>query len=339
MKLRVFLVAVCVLLPTVLARSVQYDAEQMGKLVPQRGTFKHKRKISELHDAYKRQSTLLVEVPLPIGGMERLMTTSAMSLQCFFVYPEYDPQMPQLVGMAIVSQSNGWKYLRGASVYGMADGDPVELGNFENVQADVVFGSNVRERLFAAVPVSKFLKLANGRNISFQIAGREFRMKEDCGEALRDFASRMRKSDGSLKIQGAIEPERREETSIRSMSNASSAFDYKDMDVRKENGTVTVRPKGEAETGPTGTAMPAPPSVTQMPAPIASGAKVKWTLETTPPGATITIDGIEVGKTPQTITLTSGTHRVSVSLYGYKSWERELAVTEGKMTLRLEAAW
>ncbi len=124
----------------------------------------------------------------------------------------------------------------------------------------------------------------------------------------------------------------RESTSIRSASDASSSLPlaYKDMAVPKNDPPI-VRPAPQAEPVTTPAATPAPP--------IASGAKVKWTIETTPAGAAITIDGIEVGKSPQTITLTSGQHRVSLSLFGYKTWEREMTVTEGKFTLRLEPAF
>lgn len=54
-------------------------------------------------------------------------------------------------------------------------------------------------------------------------------------------------------------------------------------------------------------------------------ANVSFT--TTPPGATVTIDGTDVGQTPLTSEVLAGTHEVLVKLPAHKAWTDKLAVT------------
>lgn len=63
---------------------------------------------------------------------------------------------------------------------------------------------------------------------------------------------------------------------------------------------------------------------------------VKLTLESTPSGAEILIDGVSFGKTPQTIPLTREKHKVTLSMAGFQTWERDMDVIEGVLTLRLD---
>lgn len=328
MKFRLFSFLVLFLLLTIPVRSVQYDTEQMEGLVPKRGAYKHKRKIAEQYDQYKKLTTVLVRAPMPLSGSERLLLANSLEFAALFTYPGLSPVPPPFIGMMFHGNSKDWKYLRGAYVYAMADGESFELGKFEPVQQDVRYGGRVDETIFAAVPLQVFLRIALGRVISFQIGGQEFKMKEDFGEALRDFASRMRTPGGKLEIQQAGYEEKGGRSVLKSAEDAATPFGYKEMDIKKEGAVKSV--KSEKPSSSRTEALP--------PAPLKS-EKVNFALESTPAGAVILIDGIDVGKTPKTIALPAGKHRVALSLFGYKTWEREVDVIEGKMTLRLEPAF
>ncbi len=52
----------------------------------------------------------------------------------------------------------------------------------------------------------------------------------------------------------------------------------------------------------------------------------KVNVSSTPDGADIIVDGKFVGNTPSLLKLTSGSHKISITLSGYKTWERELTV-------------
>jgi hypothetical protein len=53
------------------------------------------------------------------------------------------------------------------------------------------------------------------------------------------------------------------------------------------------------------------------------------TVNSTPDGADISVDGSFVGNAPSTLKLLPGKHTVSVSAAGYKGWSRELTVVSG----------
>ncbi len=63
---------------------------------------------------------------------------------------------------------------------------------------------------------------------------------------------------------------------------------------------------------------------------------VKFTLESNPVGADILIDGVSFGKTPNTIPLTREKHKITLSMAGFQTWEREVSVIEGTLNLRLD---
>lgn len=67
-------------------------------------------------------------------------------------------------------------------------------------------------------------------------------------------------------------------------------------------------------------------------------ASVPLTIESTPPGADIEIDGGFVGNTPSTVTVTPGPHEVSVKKKGFTDWSRKLNVTGGSIHLSAELA-
>lgn len=52
-------------------------------------------------------------------------------------------------------------------------------------------------------------------------------------------------------------------------------------------------------------------------------------FKSVPPGAEITVDGYFLGKTPMTTQIPLGKHLVSITKWGYQSWEQELDVTKG----------
>jgi PEGA domain len=53
-------------------------------------------------------------------------------------------------------------------------------------------------------------------------------------------------------------------------------------------------------------------------------------FKSVPAGADITVDGYFLGKTPMTAKIPLGKHLVSITKWGYRSWEQELDVTSGK---------
>ena len=54
--------------------------------------------------------------------------------------------------------------------------------------------------------------------------------------------------------------------------------------------------------------------------------------QSTPPGATIRVDGVELGVTPQTVSLAAGKHEVVVSLAGHEPWEAQVELEKDKET-------
>jgi hypothetical protein len=61
----------------------------------------------------------------------------------------------------------------------------------------------------------------------------------------------------------------------------------------------------------------------------AAGLTARCSIRSNPTGAEIAIDGKYAGNTPSTIVLSGGNHEVVVSLAGFVSWKRELAVEQG----------
>jgi hypothetical protein len=61
----------------------------------------------------------------------------------------------------------------------------------------------------------------------------------------------------------------------------------------------------------------------------ASREMVKCTFSSNPGGAEISLDGQYVGSTPSQISLDPGKHELEVSMPGFVSWKRELAVSPG----------
>jgi len=67
-----------------------------------------------------------------------------------------------------------------------------------------------------------------------------------------------------------------------------------------------------------------------------AGEQASLTIESTPTGADIEIDGAFVGNTPSTLTVTPGSHKIAVKKRGFTDWSRTLSVTSGAVHLNPE---
>lgn len=68
----------------------------------------------------------------------------------------------------------------------------------------------------------------------------------------------------------------------------------------------------------------------------AQGQNATVTVNSTPDGADITVDGGFVGSTPSTLKLAPGKHTIAVAASGYQDWSRDLTVNSGS-EIRLSA--
>ena len=66
----------------------------------------------------------------------------------------------------------------------------------------------------------------------------------------------------------------------------------------------------------------------------------KVSVESTPGGADIEVDGNFVGSTPSAIQLTAGDHVIVVKKSGFKDWQRKMKLSGGdiKVSAELEKA-
>ena len=87
------------------------------------------------------------------------------------------------------------------------------------------------------------------------------------------------------------------------------------------------------------TAVPAPKTAQQAPdqgaAPPAR-EQASLTVDSTPPGADIEVDGAFVGNTPSTVTVAPGSHQIAVKKKGFTDWTKTLNVTGGTVHLDAE---
>jgi hypothetical protein len=65
-------------------------------------------------------------------------------------------------------------------------------------------------------------------------------------------------------------------------------------------------------------------------------AQASISVESTPAGADIEIDGAFVGNTPSTVNVTAGSHDVAVKKKGFSDWTKKLNVTGGSIHLSAE---
>ncbi|MDR3738793.1 MAG: PEGA domain-containing protein [Terracidiphilus sp.] len=65
-------------------------------------------------------------------------------------------------------------------------------------------------------------------------------------------------------------------------------------------------------------------------------AQISLTIDSTPSGADVEVDGGFVGNTPSTITLTPGSHQIAVKKKSFADWTKMLNVTGGSIHLNAE---
>jgi hypothetical protein len=68
----------------------------------------------------------------------------------------------------------------------------------------------------------------------------------------------------------------------------------------------------------------------------ANGGQITLSIDSTPPGAEIEVDGSFVGSTPSTVSVALGNHEITVKKKGYGSWTRKMNVTGGNVYLDAE---
>jgi hypothetical protein len=86
---------------------------------------------------------------------------------------------------------------------------------------------------------------------------------------------------------------------------------------------------------------PAPTTVAPSPAPSTPALALTATqallsIESTPSGADIEIDGAFVGNTPSTVNVGPGSHQIAVKKEGFANWTKALNVTSGTVHLNAE---
>lgn len=72
------------------------------------------------------------------------------------------------------------------------------------------------------------------------------------------------------------------------------------------------------------------------PAQVATNTNAELAVSSVPPGAEIQLDGAFVGNTPSTFGVPAGDHVITVVKKGYKSWERTIKVSSGKIEINAE---
>jgi hypothetical protein len=75
-----------------------------------------------------------------------------------------------------------------------------------------------------------------------------------------------------------------------------------------------------------------PPATPEQTTPV----QANLIIESSPPGADIEIDGGFVGNTPSFVSVTPGSHEVTVKKNGFTTWTRKLNVTGGSIHLNAE---
>jgi hypothetical protein len=79
-----------------------------------------------------------------------------------------------------------------------------------------------------------------------------------------------------------------------------------------------------------------PPSAPSAPALPLAATQASLSIESTPSGADIEIDGAFVGDTPSTVNVGPGSHQIAVKKKGFADWTKALNVTGGTVQLNAE---
>ena len=83
---------------------------------------------------------------------------------------------------------------------------------------------------------------------------------------------------------------------------------------------------------------PAVPNVAASSAVTSQSAPTNAQLQITsnPAGGEISVDGNFVGNTPSELAVAAGVHTITISKHGYRTWERKLTVSSGKVSVAAE---
>ena len=76
-------------------------------------------------------------------------------------------------------------------------------------------------------------------------------------------------------------------------------------------------------------------ATSQKPVPTQTGPEQAVTVTSTPSGAIVALDARQVGKTPLTVKVPPGSHKITISRSGYASITRTLSVRSGPITLNV----
>jgi hypothetical protein len=120
-----------------------------------------------------------------------LLTTHNLFMQSYFIYPGKKPSPPQSVVMTFVSLKHGERYYqkeRGLSFN--VDGDPVEIGEAQLVQFQMMEDKVMKESVSIEVPYDKFMRVANAKKVRMKLGKTEWDLKKQHLKSLRDYASR-----------------------------------------------------------------------------------------------------------------------------------------------------
>jgi hypothetical protein len=87
---------------------------------------------------------------------------------------------------------------------------------------------------------------------------------------------------------------------------------------------------------PNNAAQTSPPPALSAPALPLAATQASLSIESTPSGADIEIDGAFVGNTPSTVNVGPGSHQIVVKKKGFTDWTKPLNVTGGTVHLNAE---
>jgi len=135
----------------------------------------------------------------------------------------------------------------------------------------------------------------------------EFDVTRDGLEFLRAF-TKVRQTDDEPWVAGGINSEVCANTAIKSTLN---------------------NPNNAAQTSTS-------PSASSAPALQLAATQASLSIESTPSGADIEIDGAFVGSTPSTVNVGPGSHQIAVKKKGFAEWTKALSVTGGMVQLNAE---
>ena len=94
--------------------------------------------------------------------------------------------------------------------------------------------------------------------------------------------------------------------------------------------------KVPATSSPVSTAPPDNRQTTTTPMTAGTASLTSVSIDSTPPGADIEVDGSFVGNTPSTVAITPGSHQIAVKKKGFADWTKTLNVTGGTVHLNAE---